>query len=579
MDAPQRLHAIYLESQDEITDVMDQISHCPDSIIALVASDRLGILQSLTNLKLLQRSAARQQKELILVTSDQIANSLAGQIAMRSFSKLGAAERALFEGIEETPEEALISPANESADHPEPDPNNPVMATTGLRLPLEKVHLSDLDSDAKPPIPPPTSKKSLPTKSSLSVRDRFTNPLTNSVDVTNLISSAQPMLWLIGVFLLIFFGIGAYAATSLLPRATVLVVPQTQSFSQELTIRASATIGESNVLAKEVPAFYYETIEAAGQTGTASEQSIVGTRARGQVTIFNRGYSRAISLARGTELTSYDGHVFVVTSDVVIPAAQLDAGTVTASRRANIPVEARDVGEEFNISRTNFTVDGYATSALWAESNDAMAGGEQRRIVVVGENDVDSVRTRILLDIVPRAEGAVLSRLTSGQRFVENSFETQATQVEINPPIGEPAEEFTVRIVVRSRGLAVREADLQAIINHELGNTIPAGFASATEGDWPMSFEVQRIDFPGQSMTFVASGNGTIIRQLNHPELKRALSGKLPEDGNAVLEMYKPEIADFKIELWPGWVSRIPHRAEKVNIVPLSNQEFIERTR
>lgn len=576
MDATQRLHAIYLESQDEITDVMDQISHCPDSIIALVAAERLSILQSLTNLKLLQRAAARQQKELVLVTSDQIANSLAGQITMRTFSKLGAAERALFEGVEETPEEEPPVPSEASSDPPEADPNDPVMATTGLRLPLEKVRLTDLDNEPQTPVP--KTKTPTPAKPSPSMRDRIAHPLSNSVDVTNLIASAKPMLWLIGLFLLLFSGIGAYAATSILPRATVLVVPQTQSFSQELTIGASANLEEPNVLAREVPAFYYETIEAAGQTGTASEQTNVGTRARGQVTIFNRGYSRAISLTSGTEVTSYDGQVFVLTSDVIIPAAQLDAGTVTASRRANVPVEAKEVGEEFNIGRTNFTVEGYTNDALWAESNDPMTGGEQRRIVVVGQNDVDAVRTRILLDLVPKAENAVLSRLTSGQRFVENSFETQATQVEINPPVGEPAEEFTVRIVVRSRGLAVREADLQAIINHELGNTIPAGFASATEGDWPMSYEVEQIDFSGQTMTFVATGNGTITRQLNQPELKRALSGKLPEEGDAVLAMYKPEIADFRIELWPGWVKRIPRQEDKINIVPLTNQEFIERT-
>ncbi|HDS11522.1 MAG TPA: hypothetical protein ENN77_01310, partial [Candidatus Wirthbacteria bacterium] len=95
-----KLHTIYLESNSEITDVIDQIRLSVEDIVALVAADRISLLQSLVNIKLILKNSQAKSKQILLITQDPIARQLAEQSGMRNFGKLQEAE--VFLGLAES---------------------------------------------------------------------------------------------------------------------------------------------------------------------------------------------------------------------------------------------------------------------------------------------------------------------------------------------------------------------------------------------------------------------------------------------------------------------------------------------
>ena len=69
---------IYIDVEDDITSIIGKVKASKEKIIALVPPKRVGILQSDVNLRLLKRNAAKQGKQLVLITNDAALLRLAG---------------------------------------------------------------------------------------------------------------------------------------------------------------------------------------------------------------------------------------------------------------------------------------------------------------------------------------------------------------------------------------------------------------------------------------------------------------------------------------------------------------------
>jgi hypothetical protein len=81
---------VYLEPDEEITNVIDRIKSSPDQQIALVLAKNSGLFQSLVNLKLLAKEAKSSGKNVVLITTNKVGQRLAGQVGITTYGALGA---------------------------------------------------------------------------------------------------------------------------------------------------------------------------------------------------------------------------------------------------------------------------------------------------------------------------------------------------------------------------------------------------------------------------------------------------------------------------------------------------------
>ena len=73
---------IYLDVEDDITAVIDKVKASSAAIIAIVPPKRANMLSSVVNLRLLKRAAESEDKKVVLITDEQVLNSMAGGIGM-----------------------------------------------------------------------------------------------------------------------------------------------------------------------------------------------------------------------------------------------------------------------------------------------------------------------------------------------------------------------------------------------------------------------------------------------------------------------------------------------------------------
>ena len=68
---------IYIEPEDDITDILEKIKKTKNKIVALVPPKKAGVLRSAVNIKLIAKTAARSNKTTVLISSDESLMKLA----------------------------------------------------------------------------------------------------------------------------------------------------------------------------------------------------------------------------------------------------------------------------------------------------------------------------------------------------------------------------------------------------------------------------------------------------------------------------------------------------------------------
>jgi len=79
---------IYLESDEEITSVLDKLKTVAEKSVILVVPKGSTLLQSLVNLKLLSKKAIELEKEIALITSDKTGRNLASLVGFSVYSDI-----------------------------------------------------------------------------------------------------------------------------------------------------------------------------------------------------------------------------------------------------------------------------------------------------------------------------------------------------------------------------------------------------------------------------------------------------------------------------------------------------------
>ena len=80
--ASTKKEVIYVDTEDDITSVIDKAVSSKAHIIALVLPKRYTTLKSSVNMKLLKRSADKGKKKIVLITDDDGLLPLAGSVGM-----------------------------------------------------------------------------------------------------------------------------------------------------------------------------------------------------------------------------------------------------------------------------------------------------------------------------------------------------------------------------------------------------------------------------------------------------------------------------------------------------------------
>ena len=392
---------IYIEPEDDITDIIAKIENSKERIIALVPPKKLGVLRSIVNIKLIAKSSANAGKTVVMVTTDPSVIKLAAATRLPVAKNLQSApvvpeaetaESGSGSTVAEIVEENEV--VEDKTEEPAPQDEEEADAKETDEE-AEKSDESDVDKKDDS-----DKKKKKPTKAAPVSNNRFINWFYQHKKIA--IGGG------IGLVVFIILLVWAFAIAPAV-KVAVPVRTITSNFSESVSFTEKLT--EEKVSEGK---FYLETKKIEQKTEvafTATGSKNVGEKAHGEIVVYaffpinENGGTVAInagSVFRINDLAyladrdgslSWDGDIKALKEDCenYDNAASLKQSGCLVSGK--IPVTAEHPGTKYNISAS--TTGWNTTASVGAYSDSAMTGGTDVMITVVQQSDINAALEKL----------------------------------------------------------------------------------------------------------------------------------------------------------------------------------------
>ena len=428
---------IYVEPEDDITDIILKIEKSKEKIVALVPPKKAGVFRSVVNIKLISKSGITSGKKIVLVTTDPSIVRLAGSAKIPVTKDLQTAPSipsVEMSDSEVASKEELVEESDGTVETKED--------VEELEGEDKKKIEDDGEEDGEDEDEAIEEKPAPKTKTAKKKALKGGNNLINWIRDHKKLSIACG----VGILLLILFLVWAFVIA---PAVTVTVGIRTTSnnFSESITF----TTNQSEEKAGD-GLFYLEEkkIESIQEVEfDATGEKNVGEKAAGEVSVyayFPLNIKASTQIAEGEAFT-ISGLTYKATKGVTLSysgngkseCANKDnsEGLVDYGCRINgvISVVANEPGTKYNIAASST---GWNTNArVFAYSDKPMAGGTDDKIIIVQQSDIDKAKESLASSNEKENKEKLLEEARKDALVIESSFNQTAAEAISTPGVGE----------------------------------------------------------------------------------------------------------------------------------------------
>lgn len=540
---------IYIESEDDITDIISKIKSAKEQIVALVPPQKAGVLRSIVNIKLIVRTAAAEGKTVVLVTTDPSIIKLAAAVRMPVTKDLTSAPSIpeADETIEATSVETVSS--DEAAEEAAPAKDEP----------------ADDDAPAKKSEDAPSEEKSSekPAKSAKS---------TKPAGKVKQFFEKYKKWCIVGTIALVCLIILLIWAFAIAPAVDVSVSVRTTSnnFSENVTFTTKqseedATAGKFYLEEKKLELPSKVAFKA---TGTKN----VGEKATGEVVVYAY-FKEAGTVAIDTNSTfTHGGRTYVATAggtlswdyngnEACVNRFEPTIATYGCLLETTIPVVAAESGASYNIDPS---ASGWETSVsgAGARADKAITGGTDKTVTVVSQADIDKAKEALGSTSESENKAKLLEKIGEGELAIESSFKQTTSDIVATPKVGEEVPDGTnpsITSTTTAIMYAIDSVRVEEFISakaklssdqkiYKLGNPFIENFLSSGE------------TFTGKLKTSYATGP-----KITEQEIMDKVRGRKIGEVYSLLRSING-VNDVKTEKSYFWVNSVPDDPNKITI-------------
>ena len=561
---------IYIEPEQDITDIISNIKAAKNKIVALVPPKKAGVLRSAVNFKLIAKAARQNEKTVVLITTDESLHRLASAVKMP-----------IAKSLQSKPQLPKMDDAEEFGDEPEKDdtieaeaeaPKDDVVAAPVLakKEPAKapaKEEVIEAEPEPEAPVDPADKAAA---KKAKNVEKMKKTKVPNFAKYRKFI-----IIGAVVAVLLIGFTVWA---TVFAPAAKIAVQVRTttENFTEKVTFVKNEDKADP---AKGI--FYYEeksvTKKAEAEFKATGEENR-GEKAKGNVRITRPAHEHVdegnmdFIISKGVIFT-IGGKEFVVSQDTNIRVDDkkltlcgLSACTLEA-KSGTVPVVAKEIGTEYNLGENaDIYSSAFGIPSNYTVTHTAMTGGTDKMVKVVTEEDIEAAKSELSSAGSDEARDELLQQFSSEYVLLGNMSEADPkikTSPELNQEVGDNVTPKIVREVKYSMYAVSRDAvetfirtKLEAKLGDDTQKIYDTGANSAffeafKNSDDDMSAKLKTTTKTGPRVTEEMVANKTLGKKVGEVQtMLKSING----------------VAEVKVDTSYFWVMNIPDDINKVQI-------------
>ena len=537
---------IYVDVDDDITAIITKVKESKESIVALVPPKRIGVLQSVVNLRILMRVSKVAGKRLVLISNDQSLLALASAVQMP-----------VAKNLQSKPTIPSI-PALKSDDDDD--------IIDGSQLPVGDhadsvqrkrdavVSSINIDDDV--------SDKATDTKYAKPPREGDAPKRPSKLQKVPNFNKFRKKLIIIGGLLIALIAFLIWAIW-FAPQATVVISAQThsESVNTSVTLASDAnTDTDKGVIRATMMQEKQDVSVDFTATGTKQE----GNASAGTMTL-----SRSVPSDKEVPIGSgfSNGNcTFVTTSEVTVPGSSPQwngSGFSNVPGSVDVGVKATEVGEQCNLSGRSYDSTVSGVSAKGGE----MSGGSKRTLKIVTQEDVQKASEALVNQKNDDIKNALKKKFAKNIKVIETSFAANRSDAVSSPQVGEEASDGKAKLksTVTYSMTGIEVSELKSYLEAALKAKIPDSEDQRIydAGEEAVKFSEFAANEKGGTATLVAEGQ--VGPKIDDNDVKNRVKGKRFGDIQADLQSITG-VKDVSVDLFPFWVKTVPSDTKRITV-------------
>lgn len=520
LDTPQtKKDVIYVDIEDDITSIIDKVKSAKAPIVALVPPKRIGVLQSVVNLKLLVRAAKASDKRVVLITSDSALTSLAAGIAIP-----------VAKNLQSKPEIPTAAPESDTDEE----------IIDGDDLPVGALAASTSVAAAAKPSPA-TDNKTAATSFAATAAAKAPKKGSKVPDFDKF----RKKLFLIigGSLALIAFLVWAFVFA---PHATVAITANTNlvNISQTLQLKPNATADPAQNL---MPATVKQSKKSASVDFTATGKKDVGEKATGTVKFSTNNISNlGTTIPAGTVLTTAGGTQFATDTAV----------TITISNYQNAPTGVTAINRGTASNGASGALNG-APGGISASLTGATASGTDKTVTVVNQSDIDKAKAQLQTQDANGVKTELKKEFGSDMIVIDESFKAEGGDAVSSPALDQEATSAKLTVDTTYTLVGIERSDLKANFDAYLTKQLAGKEDQKVYSSGEDTAQFSQFTSANGGYTVKVNAQAQVGPQLNEEQLKKQLVGKRAGEIQQQLEAIEG-IEDVETTFFPFWVTKAP---------------------
>lgn len=528
---------IYIDTEDDITSIIGKVKDAAAPIVALVPPKRVGVLQSIVNLKLLNRAAESSKKRIVLITNDSalvaLASGLSIPIAKNLQSKPEVAEISVLDSDdgdvidgEELPVGELEKTAPPESKSDEPSPSDAVLAAA----------VSGIDNE-KP--------KSKPTKNTGSKIPNF-----------DIFRKKLFIFGGLGVVLIAFLVWAIFFAG----QATIAITARTNSvnISKTLQLRPDTPLDVNQGV---MPLVSKQSKKTVSVDFTATGKKDVGEKATGSVKIRTDAATILISgltVPSGTEVKGSNGLIYVTTAPAVFPKG--DAGVYSG---VTVGVTAAGSGSQYNGATGSASTSASGVSSVTFSASPS--GGTDKTITIVSAEDIEKAKAQLQNQDANAVRGDLAKQFTPEDIVITEAYVVESGAPTSTPAVGQEATTAKLSTETTYTLLGIKRADLKAVYDTYLKSQLKGDVSQKVykSGDEATQFSVFQKVEGGFSIKAIADAQ--VGPNIDSQKVAKDSTDKQVGEVKQSLQSIQG-VENVEVDLSPFWVTRVPGDANKIKV-------------
>lgn len=569
---------IYIDIDDEVTSIYDQIRRVKQKDIYLVIPRKAIIFQSIVNLRILKSKTAEAKKNLHLVTTDRVGAHLAAKVGLPVYENLKI-------------EEVKLPKQKTSRTEIEPmqAKKNEVFRDLPKRIIEKKTTIGELIRE---------------------YRHQNKKDKKGNTEVLGVYSYIRPKRRFLGFIIALSIALFFLITYIALPGATIYIKPKFDNIEHNMNVVLADKSKNEALLAQNdpnvIPSEEVYTKNKQTKVFESTEKRFDGVNAKGKITIINTSKNEW-PLKDGTRFQTEDGLVFRLKEGVFVPGQRTGGddkeipGTLVVSVEADpFDIYEQPIGDRGNIQPTKFFLPGlsaYNQKIIWGESTEPMSGGITSYKKIIGESDIIAAKKQIEDNLIILAKEDLQKHieeineanqshlvLLDDDRFLKIKLVSLDVPKDLE---GSLQNEFEINAEIEASGIAYDEERLFNVLRKNLASrTHPdmqliessvkresihfdqASFDAEESYDEALGQIKVTVSIKGIQEYVIDSSMQAGLRFSN--KVKEKILGMAKKDAEAYIGNL-PEVENVKIKLWPFWISKIPHIADNIQIKLMAN--------